>query len=160
MPFRQNAKDTAKYGAGTIALAAVALVVLLIISAMYLFGFGLFSQKTANFRGETSKRNQIEANGAFRVSAYNRFFDLCASVQSFEAQIANLEQERDDKANPPSDSRREQIASSITALRNTRSQTINQYNADAAKDYTAGQFRDNNLPYRLNPTQEVTTCAV
>jgi hypothetical protein len=41
----------------------------------------------------------------------------------------------------------------ITALKSLRHQAIQAYNAEASKDYTAGQFRDNNLPYQIEDTE-------
>jgi hypothetical protein len=136
---------------GVLALAAV-----LFLVAMATFGFGFFSQKSADFRGETSKRNQVEANGAFRIAAYDRFFDLCTSVQASEATLTALRQEL--TTNPPQ-SRITQINGAITANTANRAATIRQYNNDAAKSYTVGQFQASNLPYQLDINAQETSCA-
>jgi hypothetical protein len=111
---------------------------------------------TAPARGQLAAREQIQS-GTFRIAAYDRFFDLCAAVQSDEATIVAL---REELTTGPPPSRVTQINASITALRSGRAEKINRYNGDARKDYTIGQFRSNGLPYQLSANQEATTCTV
>jgi hypothetical protein len=111
---------------------------------------------TAEPRGALEAREQIKGQGEFRVAAYDHFFSLCVAVQEDEGTIAALQQELDTK---PSAGRVEQINASIAALRANRTRSIRQYNADAQRDYTVGQFRDADLPASLNPNEEETTCA-
>jgi hypothetical protein len=148
---------TAKHISGGVLAIIGGFVLLLLLATMWVFGWGFFAQQTAEFRGETQKREQVEASGAFRVGAYDHFFDLCTSVQSNEATIDALTDELDTN---PSAARKEQINASLTALRANRATSIAQYNNDASKDYTIGQFRDAGLPPRLDATSEVTTCAL
>jgi len=110
----------------------------------------------ADPKGRVQAQEQIKS-GSSRIAAYNHFFDLCASVQSDEATIVSLNQEL---TTGPSESRRGQIQATLTALRSGRAEKINQYNADARKDYTIGQFRSSGLPYTLDPTLEKTSCIV
>lgn len=112
---------------------------------------------TAEPKGALEAREQIKGSGTFRIAAYNHFYNLCAAVKSDEATIEALNQEL---ATNPSEKRVGQINASITALRSGRAEKINQYNADASKDYTIGQFRSSNLPYQLDSSQEVTLCAI
>lgn len=87
---------------------------------------------------------RIQLQGAnYRIPAYDHFFNLCASVQNAEAGL--------DAQMAMSASDRKEY--NIAALQATRARGINQYNADAAKDYTLGQFRDSGLPYHLDPTE-------
>lgn len=143
--------------AASIALigAALGLVIILAIGVMAVFGLGWFQQSTANFRGETAKRNQVEANGALRVAAYDHFHDLCAAIQTDEASIVNLQDELKTADDPQ---RKLVLVASITALRNNRAEDINDYNADSAKSYTIGQFRSSDLPFRIEIKEEETTC--
>lgn len=117
---------------------------------------GLLRWVTAEPRGKLQAREQIQS-GNSRISAYNHFFDLCASVQSDEAAITSL---REELTTGPSESRRGQIQATLTALRSARAEKINQYNADARKDYTIGQFRSSGLPYTLDITAEATACGI
>lgn len=134
------------------AYVAAAIVGSALLVALF-FATGWFSQKTANFRGETDKRNQVEANGAYRIGAYDHFFDLCQHVQSDEQSITNLLAEK-----PADAQRRDVIDASVTALRNDRADSITQYNADARKSYTLGQFRSSDLPYQLDLNAKETSC--
>lgn len=148
-------RDVSKGVLALIGGTALVIVVGLLIGSMFLFSFGFFSQKTANFRGETEKRNQIEANGAFRVATYNHFYDMCAQVQTAEQSVANLKEElltTDDAQ------RKLVINASITALRNTRAEIINQYNVDSRKSYTEQQFKASDLPATLKITDKETEC--
>lgn len=115
---------------------------------------GVVRWVTADARGQLQAREQI-LSGPARIAAYNHFFDLCAAVQTDEATIVA---QRDELKTGPSESRRGQIQSNIAALKSGRAEKINAYNADARKDYTIGQFRDLGLPYRLDASQEATSC--
>lgn len=157
MTLRRDARDLT--GGALLALVggALAIVVVLALAMMAVFGFGLFSQKSANFRGETSKRNQVEANGAFRIAAYDSFYNECASIQAIEGTVAALKAERDGTPKPTPE-RVHEIAVALTANVATRAAAIAQYNADARKSYTSGQFRASDLPYQLDTTTEETQC--
>lgn len=155
--YRDQPVRDAFMGVGVAGLALVVFVLLaLLVTVMWVFSFGFFSNASANFRGEVSKRNLVEANGNYRIAAYDHFFDLCTSIQTYEATITNLQEEL--KTKPPAD-RVEQINASITANRNQRASSIAQYNNDANKSYTVGQFLDSHLPWHLDPNQENTTCS-
>lgn len=108
---------------------------------------------TAGPKGQLQAREQIQS-GNSRIAAYNHFFDLCAAVQTDEATI---KAQQDELATGPSESRRGQIHANIAALTAARAEKINQYNADARKDYTIGQFRSSGLPYTLGDSKE-TSC--
>jgi hypothetical protein len=139
-----------------VAICAVVLVAMMIVGSMSIFGWGAFKRATADFRGETAALEAILADPDRRISAYDHFFNLCQAIQSHETTIKALEAEEEGGV---SNSRREQIRGAITANRSQRDSKINQYNSDASRGYTIGQFRDANLPDRLDRTTEETTCA-
>lgn len=118
------------------------------------FGGILFSNATADFRGNASVINKTRASGNYRIAQYDHFFDLCAAVQSTEGQITAQKGEIP-FATP---TRKAQIYENVDALTASRFSLIAQYNADARKSYTAGQFRSSDLPFHLDSTQETTTC--
>ncbi|BFO22536.1 hypothetical protein SHKM778_89240 [Streptomyces sp. KM77-8] len=60
-------------------------------------------------------------------------------------------------AGAASEARRTQIDQSITALRATRIESVNDYNSKAAQEHRA-PFRDKDLPYRLDAAAEKTAC--
>lgn len=128
----------------------VGLAVLYMVGA---FAFGGAGWITAPFRGEVDERERTVASGAFRLTTYEEFFDLCEAVQNAEGTIQVLQQER----GSASEARRDRIDESITALRATRIESVNDYNTKAAQEHRA-PFRDKDLPYRLDAAAEKTTC--
>lgn len=120
-------------------LLAVFLMIALPIAGLFISG--TISMQTAGFRGEVKATEIIKGSGTFKIQAYNRFHDLCQEVIGFDAKIASLQSfgildEIDKRA--------------LAGLTNMRINSVTKYNADASKDWTAGQFRDNDLPYQLN----------
>lgn len=109
-------------------------------------GVWAFRWYTAEFRGKLDAREEI-LSGASRISAYNHFFNLCSSVQANEASLDALRDEL--AATEPGSKDYSRVLSNITGVRAARGRAIAQYNADAAKNYTVGQFRDLDLPYEL-----------
>lgn len=154
-PPRSDLREGARgFGLGAL-LAVAGLVLLLLLAAMWAFGFGLFSKGTAEVRGQTGVRERTQANGAYRIAAYEHFYDLCASVQADEQTMAALREE----AATATPARKAQIAATVTAVRANRAQSITQYNADARKTTTAANFKASDLPYQLDPATQETTCA-
>lgn len=116
---------------------------------------GLFSIVTAPFRGEVSKHEQIEANGSYRIAKYDEFYDMCASIQSKNDQINVLE---DELRSTTDKKRADVLQSGITANKNMKAQIVNDYNAQAASNYTAGQMKDSDLPYQIGVNEENVIC--
>lgn len=129
----------------------IALAVGITIAVLVGGGLGLRAL-LAEPTGQVEAREETQS-GANRIAQYDRFYDLCTSAKTAQDQIANLEQERDDGV---SDARADQISSSITALRGKRDEAVNKYNSQAAKSYTAGQFRDSDLPYELDGKEPIS----
>lgn len=155
--FRQDLKDGSKYAVLTTLGTVAGVVFLILLATMWIFGWGFISQSSANFRGETSKRNLVEANGSFRIAAYDHFHDLCADIQATEDKIRI---QRDELTMDPSPQRAEEIRINVIALESHRAEAIRQYNQDAHKSYTIGQFRSSDLPFQLDPTARSTKCTV
>src|SRR5690625_1533972 len=131
---------------------------LLGIAALFLaitYGGGALQRLTADFRGETGQIEQTEANSDYRISAYDQFYDKCASVQSIESKISNLQEELDETNDKQSQSI---VKTSITASKKKRAEMIQSYNADARKEDTRGKFKASDLPYELNENEEETVC--
>lgn len=101
---------------------------------------------TAEVRGRIEAREQIQS-ADYRIFSYDHFFNLYADVQAFEDQIRNQ------RAIVADLSEEEEIARyrrNINALLNQRASVIRQYNADARKEGTRGQFRADQLPYQID----------
>lgn len=116
------------------------------------YALGGINLITAPFRGHVEKEERVQS-GDYRISAYDQFYDLCSSVQADEDRINNLEDELETAA----EDRAAQVKTTITAVKNSRSGKIREYNADARKEGTRGQFRSSDLPYELDNDEE-TTC--
>ncbi|MEV7323104.1 hypothetical protein [Streptomyces sp. NPDC093970] len=142
-------REGARWGAWAVG----GVVGLAVLYAIGVFAFGGASWITAPFRGEVDKRGNTVGSGEFRQTTYEEFFDLCEAVQNAEGTIQALKEERKDA----SETRRAQIDQSITALKVTRIESVNDYNAKAAQEHRA-PFRDKDLPYRLDAGAARTTC--
>ncbi|MEU9657423.1 hypothetical protein [Streptomyces chartreusis] len=142
-------REGARLGAWAV-VGVVGLAVLYVIGA---FAFGGAGWITAPFRGEAERRENTVGSGEFRQTTYEQFFDLCEAVQNAEGTVQALQEER--KA--ASETRKTQIDQSITALKATRIESVNEYNSKARQEHRA-PFRDKDLPYRLDADAERTTC--
>lgn len=136
------------------AIIIASLAVLCIIYLIAVYGFGFMQRETADFRGETGQIEDTQANSSYRISAYDDFYDSCASVKSIESKIENLV---DELENAEEAQRKSILNTSITAAKNKRAELIESYNADARKEATRGQFKSSDLPYELD-IEEETTC--
>lgn len=134
-------REEAKVGLWAL-VGMVACVVLVVGLAVGIFAFRWF---TAGPRGELQAREQI-LSGDFRIQAYDHFFDLCASAQTIEQTLDASRAEQ--KVASAADQERLRI--NITGQEAALARAVNQYNADARKSYTAGQFRSSDLPYQLS----------
>lgn len=121
---------------------ALALVLAAVITAA-VWGWRSLTAETA---GRVGARVQILSADS-RIQAYDLFFNECASVQGLEGQLDAQYNER--AAASGSDLRR--VNANIAGITGARAQAIAQYNADARKGYTIGQFRASDLPYQLDP---------
>lgn len=124
--------------------AVIVLIVVALLMPVAVFGIRWV---TAPARGAASAREKIQANGDFRIAAYNQFFDLCSAVQAQEDRIAIFEQSSGPNAQ-----------ANLDAVRANRAALIRDYNSKASRSYTEGQFRDSDLPYQINVNEESTTC--
>lgn len=123
-------------------IIAVILLILVIAGSVFAIRW-----VTAGPKGKLAAREQI-LSGDNRIQAYNHFFDLCAAVQtdeaSLDAQYQLLAASKGDD--------RERIVTNIGALLADRAGAVNQYNQDAQKSYTIGQFKSSKLPWQLSDT--------
>lgn len=136
-------------------IAGIVLIVAVIFAVL---GFrvitaGLFGAGEAHIRTQSAD---------FRLTAYQRFFDQCASIQGLEGTIDELTAQLD--MLEPTGRSHDLAVTSLTGTKSLRHQAIATYNQDALK-WTVGQFRGSDLPYQLldsnYPAQRgKTICAV
>lgn len=124
-----------------IALSVIGVIVV-IIGIIYLTG-GI-KYVTAPFRGEVQEREVTEADGRYRISAYEEFYDLNAQVDAKNTQICEMKS----NTSLPVDQRE----TNVLALTNKRTDLVNEYNADARKEDTRAKFKASDLPYELPAT--------
>lgn len=146
-----SVREGAKLSGGVVAIL-VALLVLGTGGGIFAAYYdNWFSSVTAEQRGQRGVRENTQANAAFRQAAYEEFFSLCSSAKTKQESIANLDEELHAGV---SESRKEQILASKTALRNSLSDVVNEYNTKS-NEYTRAQFLDSKLPYPLNTKDEI-----
>jgi hypothetical protein len=138
-------KDFLKGGTGIVLLVVVALGLTTGLGIFAAHYDNWFSKQTAEPRGQKAVRENTQANGAFRQAAYEGFFELCSAAQTDQDQIETLEEEKKDA----SSDRVDNLNTSISALKMSLSETVNEYNTKA-NEYTRAQFLDSKLPYPLN----------
>jgi hypothetical protein len=130
----------------TILYIIVGFLVLTILM-ISLWGFGVF---TAGIKGQGEAYKEIQSK-EFRLESYNYFFNQYHSILSLEGQIDVNISMLDSMEKDTKDYNR--IRTNVVALQSLRHQAIQSYNAEASKDYTAGQFRDKNLPYQIEDNE-------
>ncbi len=134
-----------KGGAGIVAVIVAALLLTTGLGIFAVYYDNWFSEQTAEPRGQRAVREDTQANGDFRRSAYEGFFRLCASAQTTQEQIETLKTEKE----TASEDRKANLDVSISALNMSLSETVNEYNTKA-NEFTRGPFLDSKLPYPLN----------
>lgn len=133
----------------------VGVALLIGIGLVGVFGYGWFIDTTANRSGKTQVKQQINGNGAYRIAAYDSFFNQCADVQTDEVRIQAIE----DELTTTTDAQRKIVLqASLTAAKIKRGDDINGYNADSSKAATKAQFKASDLPFTLDSTEKVTIC--
>ena len=118
---------------------------------------------TAGIYGRGEAYKQIQS-ADFRIQGYQTFFNQCASIQGLEGQIDELNAALN-KYYERGSREYNITVTSILGVKGARHQAIAKYNQDAVKNWTEGQFRDVDLPYRITDTNYPdeggkTVCAV
>ena len=127
---------------------AVLFAVILFIMAFGVFGVGGFLRSTADYRGETEKREQVEAQGEYRIAKYDKFHNLCNDIQAKNEDIQLAEETLSGK-------QKEKV---VYAHSQTKNSMIAEYNSMANQDYTAGDFRSSELPYQIDEDDMEVEC--
>lgn len=116
-----------------------------------------FRWLTAGPAGALGARETI-LSGEFRVAAYQHFFNLCAAIQGLEA---SLDAQNELLAQTTETREGQRVRANIAGITAELGRAIAKYNTDARKNYTEGQFRDLDLPYKLSTDYkkgEKTSC--
>ena len=152
---RNEIREGAKWYAKGWGIAVLSVVTVLVFSTGVMFATGTIQKWTADWRGDVKVKEQTKANAGFRIGSYDSFFDLCSSVQSDEDSIRNLEEELE--AKETTDDRKAKLRQTITATKNTRAESVRDYNSKAGNELR-GAFKDAGLPDRLDVNNLNTEC--
>lgn len=128
--------------AGTV--AAVALVCLAVVLA------GVFTFAWAPWKGKIEERNQTVGSGTYRIASYEYYFDQCNTIKSDEQKIATYKAQLN-VTPAPSPDQVTRLNAAIMAQTNLWIEHVNEYNSNADKERTKGQFRDDGLPEHIDP---------
>ena len=101
---------------------------------------------TASLYGRGESHIEIQS-ADFRLQAYPSFFNQCASIQGLEGQIDELTAQLAQLE--PGTRAYNYTLSSLTGTKGLRHTAIAKYNQDAEKNWLEGQFRDNDLPFKI-----------
>ena len=101
---------------------------------------------TAGPKGALEARETI-LSGEFRVAAYQHFFNACAAIQGLEV---SLDAQNDLLGQTTEAKERRRVGANIAGITAELGRAVAKYNTDARKGYTEGQFRDLDLPFKLN----------
>lgn len=130
-------------------IAALTIGFLALLIAMSIGGLA-WRYYTADVRGVVDAEEQI-TRGTNRIQQYERFFDLCSQAQTMQSSIESQELLLEDA----DESERRRIRSNLAGMNAQLNRYVNQYNVNAAKDYTAARFQASNLPFNLNAEQPI-----
>lgn len=139
--------STQKGAYANVVLWVFGVAALVLVVGVASWGFGWIF---AGPKGALEARQQI-LSGANRIQAYNHFFDQCVSVQKLE--FASDAQQAELAAASGQDDR-DRILANIAGITAERAGAVAQYNADAEKTYTIGQFRDLKLPFQIDEASQ------
>jgi hypothetical protein len=122
------------------------MIVIAVILGIYfvsIYVFGSASIFTAPFRGEVEKANQVEGQGEYVVAQHDWFYNMCGDIAAKQKNIKEVESLGDD------------YKEEVVANRMKLNEMVEEYNAKASNNYTAGQFKADELPYQINAEEEV-----
>lgn len=138
---------------GVVRLILIGLVLLVVI--------GGCTYWWAPWKGEIEERNQTVGSGTYRIASYEWYFDQCSAIQTHEQIYGNYKTELGSDPAPSPD-QAVRLKAGMTAEANTWAALVNEYNANAAKERTKAQFKDDGLPDNINPSNlndgVTTTC--
>lgn len=134
--------------AGSVLAAIVGFVLLVVVIGVVSYYGGIIGnhvQANYNKRVVTSKIKQNINTPGFAQGQYERFFNLCAAVQTTEV---TLDQQYIQLAQATTPEDKTRININIGGLISNRADAVNTYNAEGA-EYTRGRFLASNLTYPL-----------
>ena len=121
-----------------------------VVTALIVGSWGMatgFKYFTAEKSGQAEAERQIQS-AEFRIYSYNHFYDMLVAINAAEAQYDSQWELKEVQS---SDSETYQkTLRNLAAIKAQIAKLKAQYNADAEKEETIGQFKANNLPERVD----------
>lgn len=129
-----------------IVLAIIGVVIVGWCFSAGIWGLGV---ATAGIYGKGEAHKQIQS-ADFRIQAYDHFFNLYASIDANQKKLSDFEEQL--ALYEPGTKEYNMTIVNINGVKSILHDSISQYNYDAQKNWTEGQFRDNDLPYQIQDT--------
>lgn len=127
-----------------VTLIILAAIVLICAIVGGVWGFRYLFAETG---GKITAQEEIQS-AEFRIFSYDHFFNLCAEIQSQQA-LYDSQYELLQLREQGTDTYDKQLTV-LSVIKPHIASLIYQYNADADKEYTRGQFRASCLPERIS----------
>lgn len=108
---------------------------------------------TAPLKGAQDARQIIQADGEFRIDAYNTFYNACTSIEALERDV-DLQISR--LATAITDNEKRIINDSIVGIAAARDGAVARYNNDSHKQWTIAQFKSKALVYEISNPRYLT----
>jgi len=128
----------------TIGIGVVLALIVLLVGTICL-GYGI-RYWTAPVLGKIEVQVQTHT-AEYMMQAYGNFFDLKATVDANKQSLCNAKATLAETCDAAEQTR---LRSVILGIKNQITRDVQTYNADAAKDWTVGQFLDWSLPASLS----------
>ncbi len=132
-----------------IAIVIGTLIAVAIVTAGIFLAGQQISRWVAPIKGETEVI-EYRHSAENRIAKYNEFFSLCESVQTMEARIDVFTSDVELYSEDITSRAFTNAKTNLNAVTIGREDAVNEYNQDALRDYTGGEFRDLDLPHPLS----------
>jgi hypothetical protein len=121
-------------------------IIAVVAIVAFIVAIWAFRYYTAEIRGKIQAKERVES-GSHRLYSYEFFYDLYASIQSYETAL-KAQRERLETAETASE--RARIRSNIAGIKAQKRRAIERYNANAQKVETKAKFKADDLPTRID----------
>lgn len=127
-------------------IIGISVLIIIALFVLVFVGWG-WRWLSAPIEGAVGMRERTN-DADYRLYSYDHFYNMYAEIQTFEDKIQNQQQYL--KTVDIESDEAQRIRRNINALRNRRDAVIRQYNSDARKEESRGQFLADDLPYQVN----------
>lgn len=113
--------------------------------------------------GAVQQREMTVGDGAYRIAAYEEFYQECSSALTVQQNLAAAI--KADQAEGVDPMRKAQLDANVTGLTAQLNRAVNDYNAHARETDTRAHFKSSDLPFSIeidqaDPTNPPIDCTV